>query len=148
MVMGYDYRMESKGWQKTLLWGSFVLFLGALLLRQETAITQDLGRHLRLGGMIVAGGPPNGEASDQRKCALFSNCLTYTYPDYPFINHHWGSEIIFYLVHKWAGFSGIIIFKAIILGLTFVVIVFHAISSLRGSASDRGIKWNNSEKIN
>lgn len=90
-----------------------------MLLRQESAITQDLGRHLRLGEMIVAGG-------DERKCALFSNCLTFTHPDYLFVNHHWGSEIIFYLIHKWAGFSGIIIFKAIILGLTFLITVLHA----------------------
>ena len=94
--MSYDYPMFELGWQRALLWASFILFLGSLLLRQESAITQDLGRHLRLGEMIVAG--------DSRKCALYSNCLTYTYPDYPFINHHWGSEVIFISFTNGQGF--------------------------------------------
>ena len=123
--------MENWNWTKLLLIFSFIVFLGSLLLRQESAITQDLGRHLRLGEMMVSGAPPNGEASESRKCALYSNCLTYTYPDYPFINHHWGSEVIFYLIHKWAGFSGIIIFKTIILGLAFIVTITHALSVIR-----------------
>jgi len=96
-------------------------------LRQESAITQDLGRHLRLGEMIVAGG-------ENRKCAIYSNCLTYTYPDYPFVNHHWGSEVIFYLLYEWAGFSGIIIFKTLVLGLTFVITAYHALGFNKGLA--------------
>ena len=125
--------MENWNWTKIFLLFSFIIFLGSLLLRQESAITQDLGRHLRLGEMIIEGGPPDGEAGNTRKCALYSNCLTYTYPDYPFINHHWGSEVIFYLVHKWTGFPGIIIFKAVILGLAFGVTVLHSASRGRSS---------------
>ena len=67
--MRYDYHMFEFDWQKILLWAGFIFLLGALLLRQEAGINQDLGRHLRLGEMIVAGG-------EQRKCALYSNCLT------------------------------------------------------------------------
>jgi len=87
-----------------------------------------------LGEMIVAGGPPNGEANESRKCALYSNCLTYTYSDYPFINHHWGSEVIFYLIHKVGGFSTLIIFKAIVLGLAFSVTLFHSLGLNKGPA--------------
>ncbi|MBI5356616.1 hypothetical protein HZB78_03310 [Candidatus Collierbacteria bacterium] len=128
--------MENWNWTKLLLIFSFLIFLGSLLLRQETAITQDLGRHLRLGEMITA----DGEAG---KCALYSNCLTYTYPDYPFINHHWGSEVIFYLVHKWSGFSGIIVFKTIILGLTFIVTLLHSLELNKGPAFLKrpGLLW-------
>lgn len=123
--------MENSGWQKVILWGGFIFFLGSLLLRQESAITQDLGRHLRLGEMIV-------KDEEQRKCALYSNCLTYTYPNYPFINHHWGSEVIFYSVYKLGGLGGLILFKAIILGTAFLITAIHATPSLRGSVSDRG----------
>jgi len=126
--------MENWNWTKLLLIFSFIVFLGSLLLRQESTITQDLGRHLRLGEMIVAGGPPNGEANESRKCALYSNCLTYTYSDYPFINHHWGSEVIFYLIHKVGGFSTLIIFKAIVLGLAFSVTLFHSLGLNKGPA--------------
>lgn len=116
------------GWQKTLLWGTFVLYLGFLLLRRETAINQDLGRHLRLGEMILAGG-------EQRTCALYKNCLTYTHPDYPFINHHWGSEVIFYLIYKSGGFGGLIVLKALILGMAFLITAKHAIKNQKSETT-------------
>jgi len=119
--------MENWNWTKLLLIFSFIIFLGSLLLRQESAITQDLGRHLRLGEMIITGG-------ESRKCALYLNCLTYTYPDYPFINHHWGSEVIFYLIHKAGGFPALIIFKAIVLGLAFSITLFHSLEINKGQA--------------
>ena len=118
--MRYDYHMFEFDWQKILLWAGFIFLLGALLLRQEAGINQDLGRHLRLGEMIVAGG-------EQRKCALYSNCLTYTYPDYPFVNHHWGSEVIFYLIYKLGGFGGLILLKTLVFGAAFGITAFHAL---------------------
>jgi len=130
--MRYDYHMFEFDWQKILLWAGFIFLLGAALLRQETGINQDLGRHLRLGEMIVAGG-------EQRKCALYSNCLTYTYPDYPFVNHHWGSEVIFHLLHKMGGFPALIILKAIVLGLAFTIIVRHAMASKGPTLENPGL---------
>jgi len=62
---------------------------------------EDLGRHLLLGRIILEQGH-----------VPQSNLLTYTWPDYPFINHHWLSEVVFYVLHRAAGLNGLIILKA------------------------------------
>lgn len=58
------------------------------------AITQDLGRHVLLGKIIW-----------QTHTIPSTNLLTYTYPDFPFLNHHWLSEVFFYLISNSFGFS-------------------------------------------
>jgi hypothetical protein len=35
------------------------------------------------------------------------NLFSYTAPDYPFINHHWGVGVIFYLIHWVSGLEGL-----------------------------------------
>jgi hypothetical protein len=63
----------------------------------------DLGRHLK-----------NGESFIRNGLIAHSNLYSYTQPDYPFINHHWGSGVVFYLVESIAGFQGLsIVFIAI-----------------------------------
>ena len=74
------------------------------------AITQDLGRHLLLGEIIA-----------KTQTVLKTNFLSYTYPDYPFINSHWFSEVIFYLIEKMAGFFGLLLFTTIVATASFLV---------------------------
>ena len=121
--MSYDYPMFELGWQRALLWASFILFLGSLLLRQESAITQDLGRHLRLGEMIVAG--------DSRKCALLFQLLNLHLSRLSVYKSPLGVGSNFYLIHKWSGFSGIIVFKAVVLGLAFAITLLHSLNSIK-----------------
>lgn len=67
-----------------------------------TAYNQDLGRHLLTGQTIL------------KKLSVPSiNLFSYTYPDFPFINHHWGSEIIFYLVKLITGDLGLFLLSLI-----------------------------------
>lgn len=84
-----------------------IFFLG-LFGHRITAFTQDLGRHLKLGEIILA----------QKKIPQV-NLFSYTFPQFPFINHHWLSEVIFYFFYKWFGTDSLIFLKAIILGLAF-----------------------------
>jgi hypothetical protein len=56
----------------------------------------DLGRHLKNGQLVVAN---HGVAN--------TNLFSYTYPGHPFINHHWGSGVVFYLIQSYLGFSGL-----------------------------------------
>jgi hypothetical protein len=87
------------------LFYAFPLALMFLLaLTPGISFTEDLGRHLLLGGIIVT----TGHIPD-------TNLLTYTCPDFPFINHHWLSEVIFYLVHQAVGLNGLILLKALLL---------------------------------
>jgi hypothetical protein len=61
-----------------------------------TAINEDLGRHLLLGKIIV-----------QTHSIPTTNLLSYTYPDFPFVNSHWLAEVVFYLVFNLSGFTGL-----------------------------------------
>lgn len=56
----------------------------------------DLGRHLKNGELFI-------ESGLLAKVNLYS----YAQPDYPFINHHWGSGVVFYLLERMAGFEGL-----------------------------------------
>lgn len=91
----------------TLILGAgFLLLVFFGYYHEISAITQDLGRHLLTGELIW-------QSKEVPKINLYS----YTYPDFPFINHHYLSEVIFYLIHSLAGFSGLLIFT------TFLMVV-------------------------
>ena len=90
----------------------FVL-AGVLFLHNPTSINADIGRHVKLGEIIWG-----------LKEVPKTNLLSFTAPDYPFINHHWLSEVIFYKIYSlggnWEiGLKLLVIFKAAILLLTY-----------------------------
>jgi hypothetical protein len=47
------------------------------------------------------------------------NLYSYAYPDYPFINHHWGSGVVFYVIERLGGFAGLSVAFIIISVVTF-----------------------------
>jgi hypothetical protein len=69
--------------------------------------TSDLGRHLK-----------NGELFLQSGFVADKNLYAYTYPDQPFVNHHWGSGVIFYLIERALGFTGLSLFFLALSALT------------------------------
>lgn len=77
-----------------------------------TSITQDLGRHLITGGIIL-------KTHAVPKINLFS----YTYPDFPFINHHWLSEVLYSVFYSKLGFNGLLVFNTVLILLSFVLII-------------------------
>jgi hypothetical protein len=80
-----------------------LLVYGFYLAHQVNLTVGDLGRHLKNGQLFIENG-----------LIPKVNLYSYAYPDYPFINHHWGSGVLFYLIQRLAGFSG--------LSLAFIVI--------------------------
>ncbi len=80
-----------------------LILLFLLGLNPGIGFTEDLGRHLLLGQIILDSG-----------LIPKTNYLTYTHGDFPFINHHWLSEVQLHIVHDWLGYSGLIITKAFI----------------------------------
>ena len=68
------------------------------------SMSEDLGRHLLLGRIIC-----------ETKMIPETNYLTYTFPDFPFINHHWLSEVILFLGHRTGGLNALLIAKACIM---------------------------------
>src|ERR1700722_8391159 len=73
----------------------------------------DMGMHLILGKIIVTtGNVPK------------INLLSYTNPNYPFINTHWLGEVVFYLLYTIGGFN-ILIVLSVLLGLGMFFILFR-----------------------
>ncbi|HKZ37185.1 MAG TPA: hypothetical protein VJ184_06015 [Chryseolinea sp.] len=87
-----------------------VIFSASIFLHSDYAITQDLGRHLLLGKIIW-----------QTKTVLSTNLLSYTHPDFPFTNHHWGASVLLFFMDTVSGINGLIIWK--VLFVTWAIII-------------------------
>ncbi len=75
----------------------FFLGLIAFGLAVPTVLeTADLGRHIVNGALTL----------DHHLIAQ-TNFYSYTHPDFPVTNHHWGSGVLFYLTYKYANFVGL-----------------------------------------
>jgi len=83
--------------------------------------TADLGRHLK-----------NGEWFWTHRRIPATNFYSYTFPDFPVVNHHWGGGVLFYLVWTLAGFPGLSwMFAALSLG-TFAL--FYRVAEREGGS--------------
>jgi len=69
---------------------------------------QDLGRHIRLGEIIL-----------EEKSIPKTNFFSYLEEDFPFQNHHWLSEVTFTLIYNSLGNNGLILFKTLLFVLTW-----------------------------
>ena len=98
-------------WAKLLL----LFFVFSFLFRTDHSFDQDLGRHLKLGEIIL-----------QTKNVPLVNLFSYTYPDFPFINSHWLFEVLVYLGQQTVGLQAILILKVIIF-LTAVWLILKVI---------------------
>ncbi len=80
-----------------------------------TAYNQDLGRHLLTGKIIF-----------QSFSIPTTNLYSYTYPGFSFINHHWGSEVIFYLVKAASGDLGLFLLSLLLIGTACTMIFLYS----------------------
>lgn len=68
-----------------------------LIFSQQVEFTaSDLGRHLA-----------NGREIWRHPELLFKNFYSFTAPDFPFVNHHWLSGLIYYRLYLWGGFAAL-----------------------------------------
>lgn len=80
----------------------------------------DMGRHLMNGKLFL----DHGEIAT-------TNLYSYTHPDFPFLNHHWGSGVVFELARRFRGFVGVsMVGSGLVLLSTFL---YLRIAWLRGS---------------
>ena len=77
----------------------------------------DLGRHLKNGELLLSPAVPAGTVSK----LLHTNFYSYSQPDFEFINHHWLSDIAFFLAWKSGGFAGLNAFYIFLGVLTFAL---------------------------
>lgn len=80
-----------------------LFFTFSFLFRTDHAFDQDLGRHLKLGEIIL-----------QSRTIPKINLFSYTSPDFPFINTHWLFEVFIYLTGQTIGLQTVLILKIII----------------------------------
>ncbi len=90
-----------------------LIILIIIFIHPVVGLDQDLGRHIKLGEIIW-----------KNKSIPKTNLFSYTHPNFPFINHHWLPEVLFYLFQINFGFNSLIIFKTIILSLTFFILSY------------------------
>ena len=88
----------------------FVLLL-TFSIHNFDSIGQDIGRHLKIGEIIW-----------QTKTVPQTNLFSFTEPNFPFINHHWLSEVIFYKLYGWFGFIGLILAKVFLILSAFLLL--------------------------
>lgn len=89
-----------------LLLALYTLFLAHSI----NMVPSDLGRHVK-----------NGELFFAEWKIPETNRYSYTEPDFPVINHHWGSGAIFYLMSKMGGLTGLHLFFIVLSLATFLL---------------------------
>lgn len=95
---------------------TLLLYLSfSFLFHNDTSFNQDLGRHLKLGEIIW-------NTQSVPKTNLFS----YTYPDFPFVNHHWLFGVLLYLGSITIGLNALLYLKLILLLLIVVLVLVFA----------------------
>ncbi len=102
-----DCNMQNK--KLPLFFVPLALLYSLFLAQPINLITSDLGRHLKNGELIVGG----------KLDVPYKNLYSYTNPDFPFVNHHWGTGVIFYLIERVSGFMGLSIFAITLSVLTY-----------------------------
>lgn len=104
---GFKRRIE-KNFVVVLLFGFLVVWLSMYLAKPVNLINTDLGRHIE-----------NGRYFFEEGRIPATNLYSYTFPDAPFINHHWGSGVIFYLLWLRGGLGALSLFYIALSLLTF-----------------------------
>ncbi|OGN00814.1 MAG: hypothetical protein A3I26_00710 [Candidatus Yanofskybacteria bacterium RIFCSPLOWO2_02_FULL_43_10] len=99
----------------TLIYVLLFVLLASFLVHNFDSIGQDIGRHLKVGEIIW-----------QTKEVPKTNLFSFTEPDFPFINHHWLSEVIFFGIFSCAGFIGLILVKVFVILAAFLLLFFIA----------------------
>ena len=117
--------------KKNCLFVLIFVLLGSFLIHNFDSIGQDIGRHLKVGEIIW-----------QTKEVPKTNLFSFTEPDFPFINHHWLSEVMFFGIFSAVGFTGLILVKAVLALASFVLLFFIAKNAVlaRTKKSYQGLK--------
>lgn len=99
------------------------IFYITLFVRPLDITSGDLGRHLTNGKIIVH----SLMAHESVWPILHTNFYSYTEPNFPFMNHHWATGVMFYLLFTVSGWAGLQLF------FTFISIVTIGIFMYMGT---------------
>ena len=108
-----EQTQERQQWLfRILVTALIVLVYGFYLAHQVNLTVGDLGRHLKNGQLFIENG-----------LIPKINLYSYAYPDYPVINHHWGTGVVFYAIERLGGFTGLSVAFIVVSMLTFWIFI-------------------------
>lgn len=101
---------------KPLLIFLFIIFIFSFTFTTSSDFNEDLGRHIKLGEIITS-----------TKQVPKTNLFSYTNSGFPFLNHHWLSEVVFYISSQTFGINSLIILKTILIISSILIVVYIGI---------------------
>lgn len=108
-----EQTQERQQWLfRILVTALIVLVYGFYLAHQVNLTVGDLGRHLKNGQLFIENG-----------LIPKINLYSYAYPDYPVINHHWGTGVVFYAIERLGGFTGLSVAFIVVSMVTFWIFI-------------------------
>lgn len=90
-----------------------LFYVFSFTFRTDISFNQDLGRHLKLGEIIL-----------NKKSIPKTNLFSYTYPEFPFINHHFLFEVLIFIGSSTIGLNAMLLVKLIIILVSILFIFF------------------------
>lgn len=104
------------------LFGFLLFWLSLFLFQHINLATADLGRHIKNGEIFLT----NFHQFGFQNKVLLKNFYSYTYPDVDFLNHHWASGVLFYIIFSFLHFKGLHFFFIFLNLLTFSIFFWIA----------------------
>lgn len=104
-------------WMKLCIFILLLIFYSSFLFHKISFHTDDLGRHLKNGELILQG--------DFK--ILTTNVYSFSEPSQAYVNDHWLFGVIIYPLFNVFGFNGLIILAVIILLATFSLLFYLAV---------------------
>lgn len=92
-----------------------LLWLSIFFISKINLTSSDLGRHVKNGEEVVKG-LKTGNFN-----VLNTNYYSYTATDFEFVNHHWGTGVIYYFIYKTFGFVGLSILNILLFFSAFLL---------------------------
>jgi len=102
---------------KIIIFLALLVWLGIFMAKKIDLMTADLGRHLENGKWILE----NHFNLSEKNSPIHENFYSYTNSDFPVVNHHWVSGVLFYLIFKLSGFTGLSLFYVILTLVIFAI---------------------------
>jgi hypothetical protein len=110
------------------LWATLAVLLPVLGAMLAGLSTTDLTYHLRAGAeMLAGGGIPRVDT------------WTYTVAGEPWHDQQWGAQLLFGLVERVGGWTGLAIFRAALVGVTFGLVALTAVRRGAGVRTATGL---------
>lgn len=91
-------------------------YLLLLLFTKDISMLGDLGRHLKMGEVVL-----------KCLCVPQTNLFSYTNPNFPIVNHEWFAQVLFYLTSAWFGLRALLILKIIIITVASSLLYITAV---------------------